>query len=92
MHSSDCASDIVNGGPAPDGDALCNMPCSGNTGQLCGGPNRLTVFEYNGDLPTTPTPGGGGNAGEGNGGNVSPVTEGLPDSWTYNGCWMYVFL
>ena len=34
------------GGPAPDGNALCNMPCNGNTAETCGGPNRLSVYSY----------------------------------------------
>lgn len=34
------------GGPAPDGNALCDMPCKGNSAETCGGPNRLDVYQY----------------------------------------------
>ena len=44
---SDCDNSIQNGGTlAPDGDALCNMPCSGNKAQSCGCKNRLDVYSY----------------------------------------------
>lgn len=36
---------VNGGGPAPDGNAQCNMACSGNAGEICGGPNRLTIFQ-----------------------------------------------
>lgn len=42
-----CDSILNNGGqPAPDGNALCNMPCNGNTTQHCGGPDRLDLYKY----------------------------------------------
>jgi hypothetical protein len=34
------------GGPAPDGNVGCNMPCNGNQTEMCGGPNRLTLFKF----------------------------------------------
>lgn len=33
------------GGPAPDGFSGCNMPCSGNSSEFCGGPNRLDLYQ-----------------------------------------------
>jgi hypothetical protein len=43
----DCGNTIVNGGgPAPDGNALCNMKCDGNAAETCGGPNRLDLYSY----------------------------------------------
>lgn len=33
------------GGPAPDGSVGCDMPCQGNTTEMCGGPNRLDVYQ-----------------------------------------------
>jgi hypothetical protein len=47
----------LGGGPAPDGDTQCNMPCNGNATQNCGGPNRLNVFEYTPatNVPVVPT-------------------------------------
>lgn len=35
------------GGPASDGSTGCNMPCSGNSAEMCGGPNRLNVYQFN---------------------------------------------
>jgi hypothetical protein len=44
---SGCGNAIVNGGgPAPDGNALCNMACKGDNAETCGGPNRLDVYQY----------------------------------------------
>jgi glucan 1,3-beta-glucosidase len=43
----DCDNSIQNGGAlAPDGDFLCNMPCTGNNAEMCGGPNRVGVYSY----------------------------------------------
>jgi hypothetical protein len=48
-----CGNSLANGGgPAPDGNAKCNMPCNGNAAEICGGPDRLTMFKY-GIPPTT---------------------------------------
>ncbi|KAF2668726.1 WSC-domain-containing protein [Microthyrium microscopicum] len=42
-----CDNSIQNGGgPAPDGNSGCNMQCNGNTLEICGGPDRLTFFQY----------------------------------------------
>ncbi|KXN83001.1 Putative fungistatic metabolite, partial [Leucoagaricus sp. SymC.cos] len=65
-------------------DTDCNMTCNGNNSEICGGPNRLSVYNYTGtDLPT--------NTGGGNGGGPStvfPVLNGLPTGWAYNACWV----
>ena len=45
-YSQECfCSNVIGGGSiqTPAGD--CNMGCSGNSTEACGGPNRLTVFE-----------------------------------------------
>lgn len=69
-----CGSSIEAGGaPAPASD--CNMQCTGNSSEYCGGPNRLNFYNYTGTPPTTSATG------------VNPVT-GLPGNWTYNGCWV----
>ena len=60
------------------------MACAGNNLEYCGGPNRLTLYNYTGtDLGTLGTGGGGGGAL-----GVSPVTTGLPQGWAYNACWV----
>ncbi|RFU33902.1 hypothetical protein B7463_g2402, partial [Scytalidium lignicola] len=33
------------GGPAPDGNAGCNMACAGNPAETCGGSNRLDLYQ-----------------------------------------------
>lgn len=49
-----CGNTFTNGGgPAPDGNAGCNMNCNGNTYEVCGGPDRLNVFTYVGHLSTS---------------------------------------
>jgi glucan 1,3-beta-glucosidase len=42
---TDCGHALQNGnGPAPDGNALCNMACNGDPTETCGGPNRLNLY------------------------------------------------
>jgi hypothetical protein len=81
VYSIDCGL-AFSGGGAPSPLTDCNMACAGNTSQICGGPNRLSVYNYTGTLPTTP-PGGDG---------VLPVTTGLPAPWSYSACYVYVNL
>ncbi|KAJ7720041.1 hypothetical protein B0H16DRAFT_1793954 [Mycena metata] len=64
----------------------CNMLCAGNSQELCGGPNRLSMYNYTG--PGRPTgPVGGGGGGGGGPTTVFPVTN-LPKPWTYVGCFV----
>ncbi|KAK2740537.1 hypothetical protein FQN57_006040 [Myotisia sp. PD_48] len=52
-----CDNAIRNGaGPAPDGEARCNMPCHGNSAQMCGGPDRLNLYKYGTTTTTTSAP------------------------------------
>ena len=71
-----CGSSIQAGG-APSSTSDCNMVCTGNGSEYCGGSNRLNLYKYTGTPRTTITTPSG----------VSPVTN-LPGNWTYNGCWM----
>ena len=42
----DCANSFTGGGgPAPDGVSGCNMVCSGNSSEFCGGPYRLDMYQ-----------------------------------------------
>ncbi|KAJ7905890.1 glyoxal oxidase N-terminus-domain-containing protein [Mycena leptocephala] len=43
-----CGPAIINGG-GPETASECNMLCAGNSSEFCGGPNRLTVYNYTGD-------------------------------------------
>ncbi|KAF2625525.1 WSC-domain-containing protein [Macroventuria anomochaeta] len=42
-----CGNTLVAGdAPAPDREARCNMSCNGNQTEICGGPNRISLFRY----------------------------------------------
>ena len=59
------------------------MTCAGNSSEYCGGPNRLNLYNHTG------TASSGGGSAEGNGGGTpSPVTTGLPGTWTYAACYV----
>ncbi|KAJ6521662.1 glyoxal oxidase N-terminus-domain-containing protein [Mycena vulgaris] len=81
-----CGMVIGNGGtPEPISD--CNMACAGNISEFCGGPNRLTVYNYTGtDLP--PPPVGGGGGGGGPTGGATAIATNLPSPWAYVGCFV----
>jgi hypothetical protein len=56
-----CGNSAQNGGgPAPDGNSGCNMPCQGNSDETCGGSNRLSVWSYDSAGVSTTTTGGSG--------------------------------
>lgn len=80
-----CGNEIGNGG-APAAATDCNMVCTGNPLEFCGGPNRLNVYNYTGDdLPTQP---GGGDGGGNTPPPPEPVTSGLPTTWAYQACFV----
>ncbi len=41
-----CGNSIRTGGQAPDGSTQCNMACLGNSAEICGGSNRLNIYQY----------------------------------------------
>jgi hypothetical protein len=54
-----CGAAVANGhGPAPDGEAGCNMACNGASGEMCGGSNRLSLYSYAGAQAGTATTAG----------------------------------
>lgn len=67
-----CDNQIKNGGvQASPSD--CSMACPGNSGEVCGGPNRLSVYSsVVGNLTVQPAP--------------TVQKKGLPGSWAYKGC------
>lgn len=80
-----CGTDIEGtGAPATSG---CNMACQGNSTTLCGGADRLNVYNFTGTItgPPVVNPGGGGGVVNP---DVSPVTSGLPTPWAYSGCYV----
>jgi hypothetical protein len=54
----------------------------------CGGPNRLTVYNYTGDDLPPPPVGGGGGGGGGAAGGVTAIATDLPSPWSYVGCFV----
>jgi hypothetical protein len=80
------------GAPAPDGETQCNMPCNGNQTEICGGPNRLSMWKwYSGDETTVPV--GSASATSAPAGKtssivVTPVATGLPQGFEYKGCYV----
>jgi hypothetical protein len=53
-HCLGCGNAVVNGGgPAPNGNKGCDMKCKGDSAEICGGPNRLDVYQY--DPSASPT-------------------------------------
>ncbi|KAJ3218621.1 hypothetical protein HK099_004992, partial [Clydaea vesicula] len=66
-------------------DTECKMKCFGNANQLCGGPNRINIYQYNVKINVNPAP--------------EKILNDLPKSledllkasniqegWTYSGC------
>ncbi|PQE03617.1 WSC domain-containing protein [Rutstroemia sp. NJR-2017a BBW] len=75
-----CGNNFSNGGgPASDGEAGCNMKCNGNSSETCGGPGRLSVYDFKNataNLPTVTTS------------SVSaPTNTGAPTGWKSLGCY-----
>ncbi|KAF9005041.1 copper radical oxidase with WSC domains [Cyathus striatus] len=66
-----CGNTLVDGA-VPAADATCNMGCTGNTTQACGGPNRLSVYTSIGNVTTLPVP--------------TAQKDNLPGQFVYQGC------
>ncbi|KAF2467278.1 putative glyoxal oxidase precursor [Lindgomyces ingoldianus] len=82
-----CGNSFANGGgPAPDGNAGCNMACNGNAQETCGGPNRLNVYQY-GDGPVSSSSASAAVSTTATSSSVPSPTS-LPPGWSYQGCWI----
>ena len=66
-----CGNDITNGGVLAPEDTDCNDACAGNSKEICGGGNRISIYS-DGPVQVLQPP--------------APQTTGLPGSWTYSGC------
>lgn len=66
-----CGDYIVNGGALASSDSECNMPCSGNSNEICGAGNRMSIYA-NGTLQIYQPP--------------ATQTTGLPGQWQYQRC------
>ncbi|CZR63536.1 uncharacterized protein PAC_13433 [Phialocephala subalpina] len=73
-----CDNSYINGGPFAD-LSNCNMACSGNSSEYCGGPGAMNLYSYQGATPLSsvvPTS------------TVTPVTTiPLPTAWATLGCY-----
>ena len=84
------------GGPAPDGESKCNMACNGNQTEMCGGPDRLTLFKFytgsetstSATAPSTGSPTASATASEATESSAAPAATGLPDGFEYKGCYV----
>jgi hypothetical protein len=70
------------GGPAPDGSTGCNMPCSGNAAEMCGGPNRLNMYSFGTVTSSVSASATSSSA------SASATATGLPTGWAYSGCYV----
>ncbi|EFW13530.1 copper radical oxidase [Coccidioides posadasii str. Silveira] len=93
-----CDNELRNGGPAPDGEEKCTMPCNGNPQQNCGGPDRLNLYQNTAVSPSTgPTTAQPTITSSPTDAIVSttPVSSStravptaLPTGWDYAGCYV----
>ncbi|KAG4435070.1 hypothetical protein IFR05_009460 [Cadophora sp. M221] len=91
-YSAECWCDTIlnNGGqPAPDGNALCSMPCNGNATQHCGGPDRLDLYKYGEPGTSTNAPSSSLPAvTSSTSSSAVPTSSGTgPSGWTALGCY-----
>ncbi|KAJ8111688.1 hypothetical protein OPT61_g5771 [Boeremia exigua] len=78
-----CGNKLVAGGaPAPDGEAQCNMACNGNQTEICGGPNRLSLWRFY--LGNEPPP----SSTTVSSSSATPIPTGLPEGFEYKGCYV----
>jgi hypothetical protein len=86
-----CGSSFDNGGgPASDGSAGCSFTCAGNSSEICGGSQRLSLYEYiNADGTVSSTaPAASTSSSSTAAGTPAPVTSGLASGWSYSGCYV----
>jgi glyoxal oxidase-like protein/WSC domain-containing protein len=70
------------GAPTTSG---CNMPCNGNAQEMCGGPNRLNVYQQGG-TPASTTATSATSATTTT--TSIPTVSGVPNGWSYEGCYV----
>jgi WSC domain len=66
-----CGTSIINGGVKASSDSDCAMKCSGQSEEICGGPDRMSIYSA-GTPQVAAAP--------------KPQTSNLPSTWTYKGC------
>lgn len=71
-YSEECfCGNALNNAASKTAESECNMPCAGDSSQLCGAGNRLSLYS-DGDFPIWPIP--------------VAKDEDLPGDWEYKGC------
>ncbi|KAL2756276.1 hypothetical protein ACRALDRAFT_1063738 [Sodiomyces alcalophilus JCM 7366] len=70
-HQCFCGNHIINGGVEANSESECSTPCAGNSGQMCGGPGRMSIIS---DGPPKAI------------GAPEPQKSGFNGDWTYQGC------
>lgn len=73
-----CDSAVINLGALASSDGQCNTPCGGNTKEMCGGGDRMSIYSNQTNMTVLPLP-------------VIQNTS-LPGNWEYKGCLTYVQL
>ncbi|KAL2271185.1 hypothetical protein VTJ83DRAFT_556 [Remersonia thermophila] len=71
---------------APASD--CSMVCSGNSANYCGAGNRLSVYARDGAPPASSATGPSSTAASSTSAAPTQAPTGLPEGWTYQGCWI----
>jgi hypothetical protein len=66
-----CDNFVRNGGALAASNSSCAMACGGNSAEICGGPNLMTVYSK-GTLQAYQPP--------------TSQTKNLPGNWSYAGC------
>ncbi|KAI8635344.1 hypothetical protein F5Y19DRAFT_8141 [Xylariaceae sp. FL1651] len=83
-----CGNTISNGAvPADDG---CTMKCNGNSSEVCGGANRLNVYDFNMQFNISApasTSSSGPSVTAVATSTSAAVATGFPTGWTAQGCW-----
>jgi hypothetical protein len=89
-YSTECfCGNSFNGGSTVAPTSQCNMLCGGNTGTYCGAANRLSVYSLNGSPPqSSSAPATTSSAPATSSTSAVPAPSGLPDGWSYQGCWV----
>jgi len=90
INKIDCGNTIKgSNGPAPDGNAKCDMKCLGNPNEICGGPNRMNLYSHNAFASTSvPATVKEVSTREQTSTSMAAGVTGTGDSaWHYRGCY-----
>ena len=67
-----CGNAMINQAAEATSDSDCNTACGGNSAEMCGGGDRMSIYSNQTTLDVTPIP--------------VIQKSGIPGSWTYQGC------